>query len=547
MSRRPKGIGSYVSFGDGDGTSIIIPGLTTTGVGDGDAVYISGINTVTKTDAASLSTAKFFGFGTASVGSVQISGVIDAAKFTTFGGKPANGEDVYLALASVDSGTGVGKLIAIPPLGPAILSPMGICLDNSNYALLKTCKIGIQAKTRLALGPPIPTELIKITASNAFAGDRFGNAVSINGDTVVVGASYTDGVPSNSGSVYILERNLGGSDNWGERIEITASDAAASEFFSFEAVSVDGDTVVVGSAYNDGSKGAAYVFERNLGGANNWGEAKKLVALDAFAGDHFGASVSVDGDTAVVGARYEDTDAGAAYVFGRNTGGAGNWGEVKKLIALDAASGDNFGNAVAIAGDLLVVGARYDAPDKTGAAYVFARNQGGADNWGQVAKLTASDIAVDDEFGLAVSIDGDLVVVGAPRHDDIASLTGAAYIFSRNQGGANNWGEVLKLLAFDAVTSDQFGTSVSVDGDVVIVGAVGVDEASPNAGAAYVFNRNQGGADNWGQVAKITASDADSGDRFGEAVSVAGGFAIVGAFRNADAGSSSGSVYIFEF
>ncbi len=549
MSRRPKGIGSYVSFADGGAAasaSIVIEGLTTTGIGDGDAVYISGIDTVSKTDAANLSTAKFFGIGTSTAGSVQTSGIVDAAKFTTFGGKPANGEDVYLALASVDSSTGAGKLSAIPPLGPAILSPMGICLDNSNYALLKTCKVSIQAKPILALGPPIPTELTKITASNAFAGDRFGNAVSISGDTVVIGASYTDGVPSDSGSAYILERNLGGSNNWGERIEITASDAAASDFFSFQAVAIDGDTAVVGSAYHDSDKGAAYVFDRDLGGADNWGEIKKLLASDIFAGDRFGKVVSVDGDTVVVGAPYNDdngSDSGSAYVFGRNKGGTDNWGEIKKLLASDAAAGDRFGNSVSVDGDLAVVGAIYGSVGDIGSAYIFARNNGGTDNWGEVVKLSPADA---NEFGSSVSIDGDFIVVGAREVGSGGSP--AAYVFERNNGGPDNWGQVKKLVASDVGPSDdKFGNSVSISGDIVIVGAHQTDDDGVNSGSAYIFIRNEGGTDNWGEVAIITASDAAAGDNFGESVSVFGGFAIVGAANNDDAGTSSGSVYIFEF
>src|SRR3990172_5247287 len=163
--------------------------------------------------------------------------------------------------------------------------------------------------------------------------------------------------------------------------KLTASDAEAGDAFSFFSVAVSGDTAVVGAPFEDAGgedAGAAYVFERNQGGANNWGEVKKLIASDAQLLDRFGFSVAVSGDTAVVGAYEEDAmagNAGAAYVFERNQGGAGNWGEVKKLIASDAQADDRFGSS-AVSGDTAVVGALFEdaGGDNAGAAYLFERN-----------------------------------------------------------------------------------------------------------------------------------------------------------------------------
>ena len=152
-------------------------------------------------------------------------------------------------------------------------------------------------------------------------------------------------------------------------------------------------------------------------------EVQKLLASDAQAGDAFGVGVAVSGDTAVVGANGEDAGAGAAYVFGRNQGGADNWGQVAKLTASDAGADDHFGVSVAISGDTAVVGADLEAGGAgdpltfAGAAYVFGRNQGGADNWGQVAKLTASDAQAVDLFGVSVAVSGDTAVVGARGED----------------------------------------------------------------------------------------------------------------------------------
>ena len=212
--------------------------------------------------------------------------------------------------------------------------------------------------------------------------------------------------------------------------KLTASDAAANDRFG-QSVATNGDTVVIGASSKNSNTGAAYIFERNQGGAENWGQVQKLTASDAAVNDQFGRSVAIDGDTVVVGASAKNLFTGAAYIFERNQGGAENWGQVQKLTASDAAAFDNFGWSVAINGDTVVVGA-WGKNSNTGAAYIFERNQGGAEHWGQVQKLTASD-AVVRQFGYSVSINGDTVVVGA--HD-----TGAAYIFERNQGGAEPWG-----------------------------------------------------------------------------------------------------------
>ena len=220
---------------------------------------------------------------------------------------------------------------------------------------------------------------------------------------------------------------------------------------------------------------------------------KKLLASAAQAGDLFGESVAISGDSAVVGAIFEDAGgggAGAAYVFERNQGGAGNWGEVTKLTASDAQGGDFFGQSVAISGDTAVVGAyREDAGGSdAGAAYVFQRNEGGADNWGEVKKLTASDAQAGDQFGISVAVSGDTAVVGASTEDAGGDDAGVAYVFERDEGGAGNWGEVKKLTASDAQALDHFGFSVAVSGDTAVVGTPGLPFLfAEDAGAAYVF------------------------------------------------------------
>ncbi|GAF73238.1 unnamed protein product, partial [marine sediment metagenome] len=206
-------------------------------------------------------------------------------------------------------------------------------------------------------------------------------------------------------------------------------------------------------------------------------EVKKLTASDAEDNDNFGRSAAISGDTAVVGAQYEDgagTARGAAYVFGRDYLGADNWGEVKKLTASDPWNWDLFGNSVAISGDTAVVGAYSEggAGFNRGAAYVFERDYLGADNWGERKKLTASDAENSDVFGYSVAISGDTAVAGAAYENGAGSYRGASYVFERDYLGADNWGERKKLTASDPENDDYFGNSAAISGDTAVVGAV---------------------------------------------------------------------------
>jgi hypothetical protein len=159
------------------------------------------------------------------------------------------------------------------------------------------------------------------------------------------------------------------------------------------------------------------------------------------------------------------------------------------LTAADAAAFNQFGNSISISGDTIVVGAVLGdgASFDSGSAYVFERNSGGSHNWGQVKKLAAADAATDDRFGIRASISGDTIAVGADLDDDAGSGSGSAYVFERDTGGANNWAQVTKLTAADAAGGDEFGFSLSISGDTVVIGAVLDDSAASDSGSAYVF------------------------------------------------------------
>jgi hypothetical protein len=311
--------------------------------------------------------------------------------------------------------------------------------------------------------------------------------------------------------------------------KLTASDATADANFG-ASVSVSGDTAVVGAHLdvNAGTpSGSAYVFVRS--GAV-WTEQAKLTASETATHDLFGWSVSVSGDTAVVGARADDhegLDSGSAYVFVRS---GTVWTEQAKLTASDSANGDAFGYSVSVSGDTAVVGASQDddAGFNTGSAYVFARS---GVVWTEQAKLTVSDPTVNALFGQSVSVSGDTAVVGAWGEDDAGSDSGSAYVFVRS--GAV-WSEQAKLTASDPAAHNRFGYTTSVNGDTALVGAFQNSAAGTASGSAYVFVRS-GAA--WTEQAKLMASDATAFDSFGFSVSVGGDTAVVGAWGDDDAGS----------
>ena len=477
----------------------------------------------------------------------------------------------------------------------------------------------------------------KLTASDGAAGDRFGISVSVSGSRAVVGAPQDDDDGSSSGSAYVFERASDGT--WSQAARLTASDGAAYDWFG-NSVSVSGDRIVVGAQHKDNSSGSAYVFERASDGT--WSQAARLTASDGAAYDWFGSRVSVSGDRIVVGAYYKDANginSGSAYVFER--GSDGTWSEVSKisggaayyllgtgvgisgsvafigaigdnsvagsayiyelptttpavpgqgsgpgqenpesgkepggvnepetetepsgpgsgeegpvarvsetvtltggskLTASDRATNDWFGISVSVSGTRAIVGASVNATAsrKSGSVYVMEKGANGA--WSQT-KLTASDIAFNDAFGRSVSISGARAIAGSAGDDDNGADSGSAYVFERGSDGT--WSQT-KLTASDGAAGDQFGSSVSVSGSRAVVGAVRDDDNGINSGSAYVFERGSDGT--WSQT-KLTASDGAADDRFGNSVSVSGSRAMVGAFWDDDDGSNSGSAYVFE-
>ncbi|WP_269542026.1 FG-GAP repeat protein [Cerasicoccus fimbriatus] len=372
----------------------------------------------------------------------------------------------------------------------------------------------------------------KLTAYDGTTGDSFGESVNISGDTAIVGAWGDDDAGNNSGSAYIFSKTNGA---WTEQAKLTASNTSAEAYFG-RSVSISGDTAIIGSAKGSDTNnnfGCAYVYTRRNG---IWTEQAKLTASNAESGDYFGSSVSISGNTAIVGADYGShtlSDIGSVYVYIRSNE---NWTEQAMLTASDAATYDAFGVSVSISGDTIIIGAFNDddAGNSSGSAYIFVRNNG---IWTEQAKLTASDAETGDLFGRSVSISGDTVIIGAVNGNGIVSESGSAYVFTRTN---DVWTEQAKLTASNAGRGDAFGVSVSISGDKAIVGALTNDDAGGDSGSSYVFSRSN---EVWTQQAKLTASDAEVGDLFGNSVSISGDTAIIGAIYG---GTAGGSAYIYD-
>ena len=407
-----------------------------------------------------------------------------------------------------------------------------------------------QARYPLTIDPTFSQQAY-LKANNSGASDNFGESVAISGDTVVVGA----------------------------RVEAS------------NATTVNGD----GSNNSASYAGAAYVFVRS---GSSWSQQAYLKANNSEAGDVFGISVAVSGDTIVVGAYGEDSNAstvngdgsnnsannaGAAYVFVRS---GSSWSQQAYLKANNSQADDYFGQSVAVAGDTVVVGTIYEASNATtvngdgsnnsaiqaGAAYVFVRS---GSSWSQQAYLKANNSGADDQFGISVAVSGDTVVVGARLEDsnattvngngsnNLADSAGAAYVFVRS---GSSWSQQAYLKANNHQAGDGFGYSVAVTGDTVVVGAIqedsnattvngdGSNNSAIGAGAAYVFVRS---GSSWSQQAYLKANNSEAGDFFGTSVAVSGDTVVVGARGEAsnattvngdgsnNSASYAGAAYVF--
>ncbi|MEN8194445.1 MAG: T9SS type A sorting domain-containing protein [Bacteroidota bacterium] len=313
-------------------------------------------------------------------------------------------------------------------------------------------------------------------------------------------------------------------ETWEEIKQLTASDGAAENQFGL-AVAIDGDYIVVGSYDNmTNYYGGAYVFHKDEGGADNWGEVTKLTSPEGGYDEFFSETVAIYGDFIAVAAKNQNQSTGAIYMYHNN---AGVWDYHSKLVASDGDSYDNFGFSVEIYGNYLITGAWLDEElaFDAGSAYIYKYEN---DVWLEHKKLLAFDGAESDYYGWDVSIYEDLIAVSATWDDDGGDYTGSVYLYQKDQGGADNWGFIKKLTAFDTNNDgDQFGFSVSINDTYALCTTHADDDHGNNSGAAYLFGRNTGGDDNWGSISKLIASDAGEEKYFGHACDLDGNYAFI--------------------
>ncbi|MAV76072.1 MAG: hypothetical protein CL691_05580, partial [Cellvibrionales bacterium] len=438
------------------------------------------------------------------------------------------GESYGLVFGPHDGGAGTGdKNNSIPSSWAVHDGDIGtVDTDGDGFSDADEATLGTDPDD-----PTTPLEN-KLTASDGNQNDYFGMSVSIDGDTVLIGADGDDDNGNKSGSAYVYTHSNG---VWTQQQKLTASDGAENDYFG-HSVSIDGDTALIGAWGDDYRQGSAYLFVRSNG---VWSEQQKLTASDGTFSDYFGDEVSLDSDTALIGAHMDDDDinggynSGSAYVFVRSNG---VWSEQQKLIANDATQNDKFGIDVSLNGDTAVIGAPLDDDngDNSGSAYIFVRSNG---IWTQQQKLTASDGAERETFGYGISLDGDTAFIGS--YGDNTYYSGSAYVFVRSNGV---WSELQKLIASDIAEFQYFGNRISLNGDTALISAYGDDDNGISSGSAYVFVRSNGV---WSEEQKLTAIDGFENDIFGRSVSIDGNTAVIGAYWGDGISTDSGSAYIF--
>jgi len=389
----------------------------------------------------------------------------------------------------------------------------------------------------VTIDPFVATQQAKLIAADAAPSDFLGYDVSVYGNTAVVGAPFSGG-----GAAYVFVRS---GTTWSQRAKLVGTDVVQGDQFGIS-VAIWGETIVVGSLNDDNEggdgAGSAYVFVRS---GTTWGQQAKLRADDGQQFAHFGQAVALHADTILVGADSDDhpsagEDAGAAYVFVRS---GANWSQQTKLTPADPAAHNEFGGSVALWADTAIIGAEArlavlspQSGDTAGSAYVFVRS---GTSWSQQAKLTADIPTAGDQFGFSVAVENDTALVSAHFDDDNAPDSGSVFVFVRS---GTNWSPQAKLTSSQPEAFASFGDSVDLEGNVAVVGAAFENGVGSRSGAAYFFERS---GTTWSQQDRVAPADLGDPANFGYAVALSGDTAVIGADRQAAAGTDSGAAYVF--
>ncbi|MCA9930227.1 MAG: FG-GAP repeat protein [Anaerolineales bacterium] len=331
----------------------------------------------------------------------------------------------------------------------------------------------------------------KLTAEDGDSQDSYGSSVAIDGNILVVGAYKDNYTGTGSGSVYVYEKTgRGQSATWDQVGHFAGSNTKAVDQFGVD-VAIDNGTIAVGALLNDAAgldAGIVYLFQHD---GNDWEEVAKLLATDTTAGDRFGRTIVIDGTTLAVAAVYNDdhgSKSGSAYIFEQDPINPKQWHEVTKLTASDAQAEDQFGNSLDLDRSVLVVGARYGDSEAidSGAAYVY--QQTSTTSWEEVAKLVAPEPAANASFGWDTAVYGNHILVGAPDHPNADfTKTGAVYLYHRDEGGADKWGLVNTFTSPNPGYWDGFGFEVEIGQYNALIGSLNDDDIATDAGMAYLY------------------------------------------------------------
>ncbi|MBN2272123.1 MAG: hypothetical protein JXN61_16030 [Sedimentisphaerales bacterium] len=381
--------------------------------------------------------------------------------------------------------------------------------------------------------PPVCwEERAKLLASDGDPDDRLGVSVGISGDTIIVGAYHDDhsGL-SDCGAAYLFDLTTGL-----QLSKLMASDASSGDYFGYGAV-ISESVAIVGAYGDDSRAGSAYMFD--VSDPYNPVQIHKLIASDPAAIDDFGSSgMAISGSIGLIGANADDDggldSSGSVYVFDLTSGV-----EITKMTASDASAYASFGFSCAMSGTTAIIGAVGNTASDTGAAYLF--DMGDPYHPAEVAKIANPDAQGGSQFGHSVSVFGNAAVVGANYHDEGGLVdSGAAYLFDITD--IYNPVLVCKLTPAEPEADSGFGYGLAMNADTVAVSAVvGDSPGLVNCGVVYLFDATTGE-----QIGRLTASDGADYDQFGYSVAISENTIIVGANQDDAPASDSGSAYVFE-
>lgn len=371
-------------------------------------------------------------------------------------------------------------------------------------------------------------QLVKLRPNDGGAADFFGSSIAISNGVVAVGAYGDDDNGFDSGSAYLFDAATGA-----QLIKLLPDDGSAYASFG-NSIAIDNGKVAVGAYYDDDNgvlSGSAYLFNAATGE-----QLAKLLPNDGAAEAVFGFSIDIEGNFVVVGSVHgafpggdNSCNNGAAYLFDASTGT-----QISKLLPTDGAQGDDFGISISIDNGLVVIGARFDDYDgfDSGSAYLFDATTGT-----QLVKLIPSDGGVGDRFGQSIAIDNDVVVIGSVGDDENGFSSGSASIFMLPPPAVN---QDLKLLPKDGAANDSFGESIAIDDGVIAVGMPYSDDSGLDSGSAYLFDASTGV-----QLAKLVPDNGGESDHFGFSIAIDNGIVAVGSPMWVS-GVDSGTAYLFD-